>query len=136
MSTETPLLATQQYIDAFNRGDTETMAAIFDITGQILDGLPPHAWQGPTVTLDWYKDVMEESELLGATNYFVTIGEPLHNNATTDRAYIVVPATMTFDFKGAKVVQSGAFFTVALKKTVNGWRIVSWAWTKGANKNQ
>jgi hypothetical protein len=43
MSTETPLAALQQYIDAFNQGDTKTMAATFDVTGQILDGLPPHA---------------------------------------------------------------------------------------------
>ena len=136
MSTETPLLAIQQYIDAFNRADTGAMAATFDVTGQILDGLPPHAWQGPTATLDWYNDVMMESEILGATDYFVTIGDPLHNNATKDRAYVVVPATMSFDFKGTKVEQSGAFFTVALRKTVDGWRIVSWAWTKGANKNQ
>jgi hypothetical protein len=136
MSTETPSAALQQYIDAFNRADTWTMAATFDVTGQILDGLPPHAWHGPTATLDWYKDVMMESELLGATDYFVIIGDPLHNNAANDRAYIVAPATMRFDLKGTKVVQSGATFTVALRKTIDGWRIVSWAWTKGANQSQ
>jgi hypothetical protein len=133
MSTETPLAAVHQYIDSFNRADTKSMAATFDVTGQILDGLPPHAWQGQTATLDWYKDVMMESEILGAADYFVTLGDPLHNNATNDRAYIVVPATMSFDFKGTKVVQSGAVFTLALRKTVDGWRIVSWAWAKGAN---
>ena len=84
MSTETPFAALQQYIDAFNLGDNRTMAATFDVTGQILDGLPPHAWQGSTATLDWYKDVMMESELLGATDYFVTLGNPLHNNVTND----------------------------------------------------
>jgi len=100
------------------------------------DKKAPHAWQGPTATLDWYKDIMMESQLHGATDYFVTIGDPLHNNATNDRAYIVVPATMRFNFNGTKVVQSGALFTVGLRKTVDGWRIVSWAWTKGANKSQ
>jgi hypothetical protein len=133
MNTETPLAAVHQYIDAFNRGDTNTMAKTFDVTGQILDGLPPHAWQGPTATLDWYKDVMMESELLGATNYFVTLNDPLHNSVTNDRAYIVVPATMKFDFNGAKMVQSGAILTMALRKTVEGWRIAAWSWAKGAN---
>jgi hypothetical protein len=78
---------------------------------------------------------MMESEVHGATDYFVTLGDPLHNNVTNDRAYMVVPATMKFNHNGSEVVQTGAVFTVALRKTENGWRIVSWAWAKGANKS-
>jgi hypothetical protein len=38
---------------------------------------------------------------------------------------------MTFDLKGKKITQSGAMFTVALRKTEDGWRVAAWAWTKG-----
>jgi hypothetical protein len=62
----------------------------------------------------------------------VTLGNPLHDNVTNDSAYVVVPATMSFDVKGTKVIQSGAVFTVALQKLANGWRIAAWAWAKGA----
>ncbi len=109
------------------------MAAIFDNPGQILDGMPPHVWQGPTATSDWYRDVLIEGEAHGASGYFVTLGNPMHNNVTNDNAYIVVPATMQFDVKGMKVVQAGAVFTVALHKTKNGWRVAAWAWAKGSN---
>ncbi len=136
MNTETPLAAVQQYIDAFNRGDTIAMAAIFDDRGHILDGMAPHVWQGPTATSDWYRDVLIEGETHGASGYFVTLGDPLHNNVTNDSAYVVIPATMKFDVNGTKVMQSGAVFTVALRKAVDGWRVAAWAWAKGANKSE
>jgi hypothetical protein len=44
---------------------------------------------------------------------------------------IVLPATMTFDAKGTKITQSGAVFTVALRKNADGWRVAAWAWAKG-----
>ncbi len=136
MNTETPLAAIQQYIDAFNRGDANLMAASFDVQGQILDGMAPHVWQGPTAALDWYRDVLIEGKAHGASGYFVTLGEPMHNNVTNERAYVVVPATMKFDVGTAKITQSGAIFTVALRKTSDGWRMAAWAWAKGANKTE
>ena len=136
MNTETPLAAIQQYIDAFNRGDAPAMAAVFDVPGQILDGMAPHVWQGPTAALDWYKDVLIEGEAHGVSGYFVTLGDPLHNNVTNNSAYVVLPATMKFDVKGTKAEQTGAVFTVAFRKTVGGWRVAAWAWAKGANKSQ
>ncbi len=97
----------------------------------ILDGMAPHVWQGPTATQDWYRDVLIEGKQHGASDYFVTLGEPLHNNVTGDSAYVVVPATMTFKVGGKQVTQSGAIFTVALRKLAEGWRIAAWAWAKG-----
>jgi hypothetical protein len=38
---------------------------------------------------------------------------------------------MTFDVKGTRVTQTGAIFTVALRKLTEGWRIAAWAWAKG-----
>jgi ketosteroid isomerase-like protein len=131
MSTDAPLAAVQQYIDAFNNADAGRMAATFADTGSILDGMAPHLWQGPTAAQDWYNDVLVEGEQHGASGYFVTLGEPVHDNITGDSAYVVVPATMTFEVKGNQVTQTGAFFTTALRRTADGWRIAAWAWTKG-----
>ena len=44
-----------------------------------------------------------EGKQHGASDYFVTLGEPLHNNITRDSAYVVVPATMTFKVRGQQV---------------------------------
>jgi predicted DCC family thiol-disulfide oxidoreductase YuxK len=107
------------------------MAATFAVPGSILDGMAPHVRQGPTAAQDWYREVLIEGKQHGASDYFVTIGEPLHNNVTGDSAYVVVPATMTFKVGGKQVTQSGAVFSVALRKLAEGWCIAAWAWAKG-----
>ena len=126
-----PVSAVQQYIDAFNKGDAKAMAAMCADPMSILDGMAPHVWHGPTATEDWYKDVLVEGEHLNAMDYHVTLGKALHANVAGNAAYVVVPTTMTFKLKGKQVTQSGAFFTVALRKLPAGWRLASWAWTKG-----
>ena len=125
------MAAVGQYIDGFNKGDAKVMAETFAVPGSILDGMAPHLWQGPTAAQDWYRDVLIEGKQYGASDYFVTVGEPLHNNVTDDSAYVVVPATMTFKVGGKQITQSGAFFTVALRNLAEAWHIVAWAWTKG-----
>ena len=131
MSNNEPIAAVRQYLDGFNKGDARVMAASFANTGSILDGMAPHVWQGPTAAQDWYRDVLIEGKQHGASGYSVTVGEPLHNNVTGDRAYIVLPATMRFKLGDKQITQSGAIFTVALRKLAEGWRIAAWAWAKG-----
>ena len=110
------------------------MAASFTVPGSILDGMAPHLWQGPTASQDWYRDVLIEGEQHGASDYFVKLGEPLHNSASGDSAYVVVPATMTLKIDGQQVSQTRAVLTVALRKLAEGWRITAWAWAKGARE--
>src|SRR5262245_3975998 len=126
-----PLAAVREYIESFNKGEAKAMALMCDVTMSILDGMAPHVWHGPTACEDWYRDAMIEGKHLGATDYFVTLGEPVHNNITGDSAYVVVPTTMSFKLNGTLITQSGATFTVALRKLNDGWRIAAWAWTKG-----
>jgi ketosteroid isomerase-like protein len=129
--TTDPMGAVRQYIDAFNKGDKDTMAATCAPTSSILDGMAPHVWQGPTACQDWYRDVLVTGEREGAKGYFVTLAEPRHVDVSGDRAYVVVPATMTFKVHDKQVTQTGSTFTVALQKLPNGWRITAWAWSKG-----
>ena len=82
--TADPVTAVRQYIDAFNKGDVEAMAAHFAVPGSILDGLAPHVWHGPAACQDSYRDVLVAAEHEGATDYLVTIGTPLHANVTGD----------------------------------------------------
>lgn len=132
--TTGPAAAVRHYIEGFNKGDTKAMAAMCAVPLSILDGMAPHLWHGPTAAEDWYRDAMVEGEHLGAAGYFVTLGEPMHNNITGDSAYCCFPTTMTFKLRGTQVTQTGAFFTVALRMLNDGWRIASWAWTKGTAK--
>lgn len=129
--TTAPIAAVRDYIAAFNRGDASGMAALCADPMSILDGMAPHVWHGPTATQDWYRDVLVEGEHLGAGDYFVELGEPRHASVTGDNAYVVVPTTMTFKVRGQQITQTGATFTVALRKVENAWRLAAWAWAKG-----
>jgi len=60
-----PMASVRLYIDTFNNGDAKAMAAVCSDPMQILDGMAPHIWQGPTATEDWYRDVLTEGEHLG-----------------------------------------------------------------------
>ena len=68
-----PMETVRSYADAFNKGDVVAMAALFDASGSILDGMAPHVWQGPTACQDWYREVLKEGEHAGAG----TISSPL-----------------------------------------------------------
>jgi hypothetical protein len=72
MSTNDPMAAVRQYIDAFNKGDVTVMAATFAVPGSILDGMSPHVWQGSTAAQEWYQDVLVDGKQHGASDYFVT----------------------------------------------------------------
>jgi hypothetical protein len=79
MNTQDSMAAVRQYIESFNNGNQEGMAASFADPGSILDGMAPHVWHGPTATQDWYRDVLIEGKQHGASDYFVALGETLHN---------------------------------------------------------
>jgi hypothetical protein len=41
-----PMTVVRQYVDAFNKGDAEAMAANCADPTRVLDGLAPHVWRG------------------------------------------------------------------------------------------
>ena len=127
-----PMAAVHQYVAAFNNGDSVAMAAACADRMQILDGMAPHVWQGPTASQDWWRDVLTEGQHLGASGYQISLGEPRHVDVTGSNAYVVVPATMTFDLRDTRVTQTGAIWTVALRRVGDEWRLTAWAWAKGA----
>lgn len=128
-----PMAAVRQYIDAFNRADVDALAAACADPMQILDGVAPHIWQGATATRDWWRDVLADGEHVGASGYHVTLDEPRHVEVKGDFGYVVVPATMTFDLSGQRIVQNGGVFTVALRTVDGVWRLSAWTWSKGVN---
>lgn len=69
MAGADPLATVHDYLNAFNHGDADAMAAAFAEPGTILDGMAPHLWHGPTAARDWYQAVLAEGKQHGATEY-------------------------------------------------------------------
>jgi len=130
-----PIGTVRSYVEAFNRGDVEAMAASFAVPGFILDGMPPHVWQGPNAPRDWFRDAQAMAKKQKLTEeHIVLTGDPLHQQVTGKSAYVVVPVSFSYKMNGKLVNQSGAYFTIALTQVSGVWHIASWAWTKGVTK--
>jgi len=125
------MAAVRAFVDAFNEGDAKAMAVACADPMQILDGMSPHVWQGPTAAEDWYADALAEAEHLGVADYHIGLGEPKHVEVTGDYAYVVAPANFDYNHQGRPVNQTDAVFTVALRKVAGDWRLTAWAWSKG-----
>src|SRR5215510_16078565 len=119
--TPDPMTAVRQYMDSFNKGDVKGMVAVCATQTTILDGMAPHSWQGSTACADWYRDVLIEGEQHGASGYVVTLGKPRQLDVKGDAAYVVLPASMSFKLKGKQVTQTGATWTLALRKEAGDW---------------
>jgi ketosteroid isomerase-like protein len=130
-SEKTDVMATvNQFIDGFNKDDVNTALAACASPAFIIDEFPPHAWQGQTACSDWANDFDANSKKENITNPVVTLGKPRHVDVTSDRAYVVVPASYNYKQNGKPMAETGSTFTVALQKGAAGWRITAWAWSK------
>jgi len=85
--SEDPMTAVLRYVDVFNNGDSAAMTATCADPMQILDGMSPHVWQGPTAAEDWYRDALNEAEHAGASGLHIGVDEPGHADITGDYAH-------------------------------------------------
>lgn len=119
-----------QFIDGLNKGDMKAALSACAAPASVIDEFPPHEWQGPTACADWARDYAADSKRQGVTGGVVTLGTPWHVDVSDDRAYVVVPANYSYKQHGKSAAESGSIFTVALRKTAQGWRITGWTWAK------
>ena len=124
-----PMDPVNQFIDGMNHNNMKSAAATYAPVASIIDEFPPHHWQGATAFSDWGRDFGADSKKNGITDPVVTLGKPLQNVVTGDRAYVVVPATYSFKQNGKPMHESQSIMTFALQKLSAGWRIAGWSWT-------
>jgi hypothetical protein len=117
-----------QFIDGLNTGNDKSALAACASPASIIDDFSPHQWQGPTACADWLKDFGAFKKQNKITEGVVALGIPWYFDVSSDRAYVVIPANFTYKQNGKPEAENGSVFTVALKKTTAGWRIMGWAW--------
>ena len=120
-----------QFVNAFNKGDAKTAAAMCANETAIIDEFPPHEWRGAGACMKWMNDYDADAKKEGVTDGAVALGEPRHVDITAGRAYVVIPAEYTFKQKGQPTKEIGSTLTIVLRKGAAGWRILAWTWTKG-----
>lgn len=124
------MASVNQFVDAFNKGDTKALAASCADQTSILDEFPPHEWHGAGACATWANDYDADAKKNGITDGIVTMSSPQHVDVTADRAYVVGSANYSFKKNGKPVSETGSTFTLTLQKGDAGWRITGWAWAK------
>jgi len=118
----------QRSVDGFNHADARAVAATCAREAVVIDDFPPHAWQGPHACARWFKDFESMSKVEGIANARIAVDPPSHIEISKDVAYLVIPAKLSFDRKGAHVTDVG-IMTVTLRNGESGWRISGWVWS-------
>jgi hypothetical protein len=124
------LAPVHQFVDGFNKGDAKMSLAVCADQASIIDDFPPHEWHGPGACTKWMSDFDADAKKKGITDGVVVLGTPTHVDITSDRGYVVAPATYTYKENGKPVREAGSIIKLALRKGPAGWRITGWAWTK------
>ena len=124
------MAATNQSVDAFNKGDTKGLVALCTDEMCIIDEFPPHEWHGAGTCSKWLADYDADAKKNGITDGAVTISKPRHIDVTGVRAYVVVPANYTYKQHGKPMKETNSTWTFTLQKVEGNWRITGWAWAK------
>jgi hypothetical protein len=85
----------------------------------------------PVAAVKKYIDAFNRGDAIAMSAAFAPESSILDGMAPHLWTGPTLPATMTFNAQGKQVTQTGAIFTVALRKLTLGWRIAAWAWAKG-----
>ena len=118
----------QQFIAAFNKGDTAGAAATMAPRASIIDEVAPFQWRGPDAFARWGAALAADSKAKGYSNESVTLGTPSRELVTGANAYVIVPATYSFTQKGVKMAEVSQL-TFTLMKVDTAWKITGWTWT-------
>jgi ketosteroid isomerase-like protein len=120
-----------QYVDGINRGDTQSRVAVCADHTFIIDDFPPHVWDGADACAKWANDFDALAKKIQITDGVLKLGKPWHLDVTGDRAYVVLPTSVTYKLAGKPRRTTGSLWTFALQKTAAGWRITGLAWATG-----
>lgn len=116
-----------KWVDAFNKGDSQTGSSYCADGALIIDDFAPHVWQGSGACASWYKDYEAFAAKTRITGASVALGKTRHFDIDAEYAYLVTPTTLTYT-KAGKRVTDKAIVTMALKNGGSGWQITGWSW--------
>lgn len=127
-SDKTDVMAViRHWVNDFNKGDMQSMAAACADEPSIIDDFPPHEWHGAGACAKWAGDFQAFIQSAEITSPVVRVGKPRHVDVMGDAAYVVASTTFSYQHKGGPVKEIG-LVTLALHKGSAGWRISGWAW--------
>lgn len=116
-------------VDAVNRFDLSETSGLFVANAVFIDAFAPFRWDGENAGSEWLTDFARYAAAKGMTNTHVSIDPAQFVEIQNDRAYLVVPATLTATLNGRQTVETAAW-TFVLVQHGTSWKIASGVWAK------
>jgi ketosteroid isomerase-like protein len=120
-----PTGVVRQFIESFNKGDVKAAEATHAADVAIVDEVPPYHWHGRAAFASWLADLAKHDKANDVTDQHMKLGDPVREEVSGDRAYVVMATEYTFKQKGVPMREPSQM-TFALKKESVGWRIAGW----------
>ena len=120
-----PLAAVHRFIDSFDKGDVKGAEATHAADVTIIDDFPPFHWHGRGAFKSWVDDLTKYDKANGVTDGNLELGNPLRQEVSGARAYVVVASEYSFKQNGV-TMREPSQMTFALAKDRHGWRIIGW----------
>ncbi|MBD5657168.1 MAG: hypothetical protein IAI50_18610 [Candidatus Eremiobacteraeota bacterium] len=124
------LAPVRAFAAAFNAQGAYPEAA-FTRDCSVLDDFAPYVWRGDGAPRRWYASLTGTTPLerraMAATHARIVFDAPQFTRRDRERAYLVVPGTLTLTLHGNVETQHGRW-TLAEVRGPSGWRIASQAW--------
>ena len=124
-----PAAPVLQFIDGFNKGDTQSAFAAY-ATGPItiVDEFAPHIWSGPNAAHEWAAAYDKHAQTTGVSDGKVTYSKPSRIVQDAETAYVTLPAVYLYKQRGKPLKEEGQF-TAVLNRESGAWKIRGWTWT-------
>ncbi len=114
-------------LGGFNSKDAARYSSAFGGEVVVVDGMAPYRWTGPNAQGRWFADAEKWAHELGVAGEKITTEKVVHSEVVGAHAYVVLSATLSFQFNGQPASRNGVLtFTFARKG--DDWKIESQAW--------
>jgi hypothetical protein len=115
-------------IAEINADNARGLRSYFASDAVIVDDLAPFSWQGPDASSRWMRDRDNYDTIGRITNWRAIANDPMTVLIEKDAtAYVIVPVTVSADFRGTPVRRT-RFLTTVLQHTGGTWKITSANW--------
>jgi ketosteroid isomerase-like protein len=119
-----PISAVLKYTNA---NDTSKLDAYYTSDAVVIDEFAPYVWTGSSAGARWWTSLMAVNRKTSISNMKASMQPVQHFNVSGDKAYVVVPATVSFFYKGKPQKETGTL-TMTLQRSGTDWKIATQTW--------
>lgn len=115
-------------LDAFNRKDSATFKSVFRGDVVIIDGFAPFRWIGPDAASRWWADAETWARAGGVLKEHIALEHVRYFEASDNRAYAVLSATLTITLETAKPIVRPGILVYTFARQGDVWKAEGHTW--------